>query len=75
MADADKAVSTEKRFIQGIERIAEATTALKSYFFTINTNIGNISEAVERYVDERIESDKVLLGILRDIEKGIPQQI
>ena len=37
--------------------------------------IERIANSIERYVDERIESDKVLLGILRDIERGIPQQI
>ena len=30
-----------------------------------------IADAIERYVDEKIESDKVLLGILRDIQKTI----
>lgn len=37
----------------------------------LNEKLDRIADAIERYVDEKIESDKVVLGILRDIKKGV----
>jgi len=47
--------------------ISSAEFNMAAYLIMSN----RIADAVERYVDEKIESDKVLVGILRDIAKAI----
>ena len=36
----------------------------------ITQGVERIADALEGYINERIESDKVLFGLLREIKKG-----